>query len=84
MNKLQNKRTRLWLFLSLSPPPSLAGHDAVLLGRERGRVQLAPRPGRHLLGGRPGPPAEHLRLLRARPHLRLQLRLRRGRLLHPG
>lgn len=57
-----------------------AGHDAAVVGHEHGGVQLHPRPGRGVLSRRQRPAAEHLGLLRPRPHLRLQLRFRCGRL----
>lgn len=62
---------------SLHPP---AGFDSVIRRHEHGGVQLHPRPGCHLHGHRQRPGLEHVRLLRSRPHVRLQLCLGSGRL----
>lgn len=64
----------------LTSPVFCEGHDPAVHRQDQRRLQLHPRSGRHLLGDRQGPAAEHLCLLRSRPHLRLQLHLRPGRL----
>lgn len=66
--------------LSTLTPPPCSGHDPVVNRPDHGGIQLHPWPGRHLLRRRQRPPAEHLGLLRARPHLWLQFRLDAGQL----
>lgn len=59
---------------------TFAGNDSVIVRADHGGVQLHPRSGRHLLRHCQRPPAEHLGLLRTRPHLRLQLWFHSGQL----